>query len=167
VVVGDIFQVATDAYRSTPPEPGDVVVVTKEAGGRSFVKRVIGIEGDRVQMKEGRLYINGAMVERKELGQFNDPGNGTGSATLAHYQETLPNGRSYRIVELSDKKFFDNTPEFLVPPGKLFLMGDNRDSSMDSRAIGEFGLIPLDHVIGRVLFISGSLDATRIGTKID
>jgi signal peptidase I len=167
LVVGDIFQVQTDAYRSAPPQPGDVVVVTKEAGGRSFVKRVIGVAGDRVQMKEGRLYINGAMVERKDEGPFTDPDNGTGTATLTQYEEILPNGRRYRIVELSDKEFFDNTPEFLVPPGELFLLGDNRDSSMDSRAIGEFGFIPLGHVLGRVLFISGSLDPTRIGMKID
>lgn len=167
LVVGDMFAVSTSAYRFSPPQPGDVVVVKKAEGGRSFVKRVIGVAGDRVQMKEGRLYINGAMVERKELGSFTDPSNGTGTATLTQYQETLPNGRSYRIVELSDTAFFDNTPEFLVPSGELFLLGDNRDSSMDSRAIGEFGFIPLANVIGRVQFISGSLDPTRIGMKVE
>lgn len=167
LVVGDMFTVATSAYRNSPPQPGDVVVVRKEEGGRSFVKRVVAVAGDRVQMKEGRLYINGTMVQRESLGDYDDPGNGTGSAVLTRYRETLPNGRSYQIAELSDKEFFDNTPEFQVPPDHVFVLGDNRDSSMDSRATGEFGFIALANVMGRVVEITGSLDSSRIGLKIE
>ncbi|QEX15229.1 hypothetical protein FRZ44_05090 [Hypericibacter terrae] len=166
LVVGDMFTVATSVYKNSPPRPGDVVVVRKEEGGRSFVKRVVAVAGDRVQMKDGRLYINGAMVEREKLGDYNDPGNGTGSAVLTLYRETLPNGRSYQIAELSDKEFFDNTPEFQVPPDHIFVLGDNRDSSMDSRAPGEFGFIALAHVEGRVAKITGSLDSSRIGIEV-
>jgi signal peptidase I len=167
LVVGDIFSVSTSAYQYLSPQPGDVVILKKEEGGRSFVKRVVAVGGDHVQMKDGRLYVNGAIAARESLGDYNDPGNGTGSAVLTLYRETLPNGRSYRIAELSDKEFFDNTPEFLVPSGQLFLMGDNRDSSMDSRASGEFGFIPVEHVIGRVVEITGSEDSSRVGLKIE
>jgi signal peptidase I len=167
LVVGDMFAVSTSAYRSSSPQPGDVVVIKKKEGGRSFVKRVIAVGGDRVQMKTGRLYVNGVMAERESLGDYNNPGNGTGSAVLKLYRETLPNGRSYKIAELSDNEFFDNTPEFLVPPGQLFLLGDNRDSSVDSRAPGEFGTIPVEHVIGRVMEITGSEDSSRVGLKIE
>jgi signal peptidase I len=166
LVVGDIFAVSTSAYKTSAPQPGDVVVIKKKEGGRSFVKRVVAVGGDRVQMKAGRLYINGAMVEREALGDDNLPGNGTGSDVLELYRETLPNGRSYRIVELSDKEPYDNTPEFLVPPGALFLLGDNRDSSLDSRAPGEFGLISLEHVIGRVVRITASEESGRVGMEI-
>jgi signal peptidase I len=166
LVVGDMFTVATSVYKNSPPQPGDVVVVKKEEGGRSFVKRVVAVAGDRVQMMEGRLYINGTMVERQSLGEYNDPGNGTGSAVLTRYRETLPNGRSYEIAELSDKEFFDNTPEFQVPPDHVFVLGDNRDSSMDSRAPGEFGFIALTHVTGRVVKITGALDSSRIGIEV-
>jgi signal peptidase I len=167
LVVGDIFSVSTSAYQYSSPQPGDVVVLKKEEGGRSFVKRVVAVGGDHVQMKDGRLYVNGAIAARESLGDYNDPGNGTGSAVLTLYRETLPNGRSYQIAELSDKEFFDNTPDFLVPPGQLFLLGDNRDSSMDSRASGEFGFIPVEHVIGRVVEITGSEDSSRVGLKIE
>jgi len=167
LVVGDMFAVSTSAYRFSPPQPGDVVVIEKKAGGRSFIKRVVAVGGDRVQLKGGRLYVNGAMAERESLGDYNDPGNGTGSAVLKLYRETLPNGRSYKIAELSDNEFFDNTPEFLVPPGQLFLLGDNRDSSMDSRAPGEFGTIPVEHVIGRAETITDAQDKSRIGMKVE
>jgi signal peptidase I len=167
LIVGDMFTVSTSAYRYSPPQPGDVVVIKKKEGGRSFVKRVVAVGGDRVQMKDGRLFVNGRLVERESLGSYDDSGNGTGSAVLALYRETLPNGRSHRIAELSDKEFFDNTAEFLVPPGQLFLMGDNRDSSMDSRAPGEFGFIPVEHVIGRVEEITGAEDTSRIGMKVE
>jgi signal peptidase I len=166
LVVGDIFAVSTSAYKDAAPQPGDVIVVKKAEGGRSFVKRVIAAGGDRVQMKEGRLYLNGTLAQREALGEDNEPGNGTGSDSLALYRETLPNGRSYQIVELSDKEPYDNTPEFLVPPGKLFVMGDNRDSSLDSRAPGEFGLVSLEHVVGRVVRITASEDSSRVGTEL-
>jgi signal peptidase I len=167
LVVGDMFTVSTSAYRYSPPQPGDVVVIKKQEGGRSFVKRVVAVGGDRVQMKDGRLQVNGMLVEREPLASYDGTGNGTGSAVLTLYRETLPNGRSYRIAELSDKEFFDNTPEFLVPPGQLFLLGDNRDSSMDSRAPGEFGTIPVEQVIGRIGEITGAEDKSRIGMKVD
>jgi signal peptidase I len=166
LVVGDMFTVATSAYQNSPPQPGDVVVVKKAEGGRSFVKRVVAVAGDRVQMKEGRFYINGTMVEREKLGDYDDPGNGTGTSVLTLYRETLPNGRSYQIAELSDKEFFDNTPEFQVPPDHIFVMGDNRDSSMDSRAPGEFGFIALANVKGRVVKITGALDSSRVGIEV-
>jgi signal peptidase I len=167
LVVGDMFTLSTSAYRYSPPQPGDVVVIKKKEGGRRFVKRVVAVGGDRVQMKDGRFYVNGVMVERESLGPYDDPGNGTGSAVLTLYRETLANGRSYRIAELSDKEFFDNTPEFLVPPGQLFLMGDNRDSSMDSRAPGEFGPIPVEQVIGRAETITDAENKSRIGLKVE
>jgi signal peptidase I len=137
----------------TPPTRGDVIVFRLPRDtSETYVKRVIGLPGDRVQMKAGRLYINGAIAERHEMDAFVTDLNGR-SFTLHHYIETLPGGRDHEVIEMSDDETLDNTPEFTVPAGHYFMMGDNRDDSLDSRVAavaGGVGMVPAENLVGRV-----------------
>lgn len=138
------------------PKRGDVAVFRKPTDTRiDYIKRVIGLPGDTVQLKEGRLYLNGEMVKREWLGseQQND---GHNTNVYQKYKETLPNGVEHYIYEISDNDYYDNTREFLVPQGFYFVMGDNRDGSLDSRAQDEVGFVPAKNMIGRaaILFYS-------------
>ena len=122
----------------SPPERGDVAVF-KYPGDQGqgvnrtdYIKRIVGMPGDRIQVTNGVLHINGQAVERLRIGDYVKGANGHyQKGTL--YKETLPNGRSYTVLEYTDNGMADNTPEFLVPAGNYFVMGDNRDDSLDSR----------------------------------
>jgi signal peptidase I len=144
------------------PKRGDVVVF-RWPGDRSqaWVKRVIGLPGDRIQMRQGELFINDhpASLKADGLGEAEDD-NG-GSETARRYIETLPGGVSHQIFKLYDNGRLDNTPEVTVPPGRLFVMGDNRDNSADSRVPvreGGVGLLPMDDLVGRADAVVGSWD---------
>jgi signal peptidase I len=155
IVPGDYVLVLK--YDGIPsPKPGDVAVVTRN--GTDYMKRVVAVAGDRVQMIEGRLSINGTVVSRQESGELS-----LGDNRYKLYQETLPNGRSYEIAEISDKEFLDNTAEFIVPSHSFFVLGDNRDNSMDSRVISDFGYMPAQSVVGRAILIWWAKDWGRIG----
>jgi signal peptidase I len=134
------------------PERGDVVVFRLPRDPSiSYVKRLIGLPGDRVQMRAGRLYINGALVPRRAVGWFADDVGGQ-SVRAMRYIETLPNGREHPILEISDAEQLDDTPEFTVPAKHYFMMGDNRDDSLDSRVAAEdggVGFVPEENLIGR------------------
>jgi signal peptidase I len=144
------------------PKLGDVVVF-RWPGNRSqaWVKRVVGLPGDRIQMRQGQLFINdrAASLKPDGIGEAEDD---TGSVQPAHrYIETLPNGVSHAIFKIRDNGWLDNTPEVTVPPGHLFVMGDNRDNSADSRVPlreGGVGLLPIDNLIGRADAVVGSWD---------
>jgi len=138
------------------PKRGDIAVFRKPTDTSiDYIKRIIGLPGDTIQVKEGRLYINGEMVVREWLGteQIKDDGRFT---VYQKYRETLPNGLVHFTYEISDTDHFDNTPEYTVPPGHYFAMGDNRDSSLDSRAQIDVGFVPEENLIGRaaLLFFS-------------
>lgn len=141
----------------TPPERGDVAVFKLPRDNNTdYIKRIIGLPGDRIQVKEGRLYINGEVVERKRIGEYVIRNKGGDFKSMPLYIETLPNGRSHRIIEISDEMTLDNTDEFLVPEGHYFAMGDNRDNSMDSRVFAGVGFVPEVNLVGRAerLFFS-------------
>ena len=133
------------------PERGDVVVFRLPRDpSTTYVKRLIGLPGDRIQTKGGRLYINEVLVPRRTIGPFTGDTGGGGAPTL--YVETLPGGREHEIVEVSDRERFDDTAVFVVPPKHYFMMGDNRDNSVDSRiamADGGVGFVPEDNLVGR------------------
>lgn len=132
---------------------GDVVVFRKTQDRTvAYLKRVVGLGGDRVQVKEGRLMINGAIVPREDAGSVPDPWSGKGQ--VPSYFEILPDGQRYKTIEADeDHGHFDQTAEFAVPAGALFVMGDNRDNSSDSRDMSAngVGFVPVDHVIGKVV----------------
>ncbi|MGN6411616.1 MAG: signal peptidase I [Nitrobacter sp.] len=144
------------------PKRGDVVVF-RWPGDRSqvWVKRVIGLPGDRIQMRDGQVWINGqpAPLKADGIGEAEDD---NGSGEPAHrYVETLPGGVSHTIFKIHDNGRLDNTAEVTVPPGHLFVMGDNRDNSADSRvpvSQGGVGLLSTDNLVGRVDAIVGSWD---------
>lgn len=144
------------------PKRGDVVVF-RWPGDRSqvWVKRVIGLPGDRVQVRQGQVWINGAPASIKAdgIGEAEDE---SGASEPAHrYVETLPGGVAHPIFKLYDNGRLDNTPEVIVPSDHLFVMGDNRDNSADSRVSvrqGGVGLLPMDNLVGRVDAIVGSWD---------
>lgn len=174
LVVGDYFFVSKFAYGydrfSLPysrflhegrifafdPAPGDVVVFRlPKDDATDYVKRVIALPGDRVQMRQGALFINDEPVARERLadtGDSQDVCGGTASALVKHWRETLPNGVSYETLDCLDNAFLDNTDVFTVPPASFFVLGDNRDNSTDSR-VPSVGFIPFDHLVGRVSLI--------------
>lgn len=131
------------------PKQGDIAVFHNEASGEDYIKRVIGLPGDRVQMREGRLYLNGTLVERELVGEAMDRDSTYRDVPVQVYRETLPNGVTHTIQEVSDNQPLDNTAEYVVPEGHYFMMGDNRDRSQDSRVLSAVGYVPLDNFIGK------------------
>ncbi|MCB1493822.1 MAG: signal peptidase I [Rhodobiaceae bacterium] len=132
------------------PERGDVVVFKLPSDQKTdYIKRVIGLPGDKVQMRDGVLYINGTPVKRERIEDFMAEDAHGNTARVAQYVETLPNGVSYRTLDLVENGFADNTPVFEVPAGHLFMMGDNRDNSSDSRVPGAVGYVPFENLVGR------------------
>ena len=136
------------------PKRGDVVVFKLPRDPSvDFIKRIIGLPGDKVQVKEGILNINGQPIKRDRLAPyFYEEDSRTG--TYIQYIETLPNGYRHDIIEIGDDMPLDNTGVFTVPPGTYFMMGDNRDNSSDSRDPGSgVGFVPAENIVGRAEFI--------------
>ena len=166
----------------SPPERGDVAVF-KYPGDQGqgmnrtdYIKRIVGLPGDRIQVTNGVLHINGAVVPRLRIGDYVRGTNGYyQKGTL--YSEQLPNGRRYTVLEYTDNGPTDNTPEFLVPAGNYFIMGDNRDNSLDSRTrlmLRDFSgstrdrdqlgwYVPAENLVGRAEFIFFSHDPAAAG----
>ncbi|MEM6616052.1 MAG: signal peptidase I [Pseudomonadota bacterium] len=137
---------------SDEPERGDVAVFKLPRDNQTdYIKRVVGLPGEEIQMIDGVLHIDGTAVEREVAGSFDDNGQ-----QVRQFKETLPNGVSYMTLDLVENGFADNTPVFEVPENHYFMMGDNRDNSTDSRVPGAVGFVPLKNFVGRadVLFFS-------------
>ncbi|AZN72499.1 signal peptidase I [Georhizobium profundi] len=140
------------------PERGDVAVFRYPPNpDLDYIKRVIGLPGDTVQMRNGVLFINDEAVEREQVGTYRPEGRYDRGEEVPLYRETLPNGVSYNTLDLTPNSPGDNTREFLVPPGHYFMMGDNRDNSADSRF--EVGFVPFENFVGRANIIFFSMDA--------
>jgi signal peptidase I len=141
------------------PQRGDVVVFKyPRDNSTDYIKRVIGLPGDRIQMRDGYLYINDQELPRVFIGPYASGDNI--SIEGREYIETLPNGLKHEILKLTDSGFANNTQEYQVPPGYVFCMGDNRDNSLDSRFLTGrgVGFVPVENLLGRAQFVFLSLD---------
>jgi signal peptidase I len=148
---------------SSNPERGDVAVFRLPSNTKiDYIKRVVGLPGDRIQVKDGVLYINDEAVKREQVGFYTPEGRYNQGADVPIYRETLPNGVSYTTLDINPNSPGDNTREFLVPEGHYFMMGDNRDNSLDSRF--DVGFVPLENFIGRatILFFSIAEDSSPL-----
>ena len=138
------------------PERGDIIVFKLPRDGRTdYIKRLIGLPGDRVQMRQGRLWINGKEVVDKELPPVMiDSGYGF-TRNVQRFKETLPGGRTFVTYDFGPDGDVDNTPTFVVPEGHFFFMGDNRDNSLDSRVPAEIGVgfVPAENLVGKAQII--------------
>lgn len=152
---------------ASEPERGDIAVFKHPVDKTDYIKRVIGLPGDQIQMRDGALYLNGEPVERELVAEFVQPmspnticaasrfrstgDDGARVCRYRQYRETLPNGVSYMTLDFGPGQF-DDTPTFFVPEGHVFMMGDNRDNSLDSRAPavpgGGVGFVPVDLLLG-------------------
>ena len=137
------------------PERGDVVVFKLPSDNSTdYIKRVIGLPGDRIQVTDGLLYINDVPVKIRPAGEFEEDDGGR-PFPVPMLVEELPNGREHLILDRSPNGPLDNTGVYVVPDGHVFAMGDNRDNSQDSR-VAHVGYIPVENLIGRaeILFFS-------------
>ncbi len=142
---------------SSVPRRGDVVVFKyPRDNSTDYIKRVIGLPGDRIQMRDGQLYINGAEVPRAAIGSYQTDDNGV-ETEGREYDEKLPNGANHLLLKLTDEGPANNTQEYVVPPDHLFCMGDNRDNSADSRFMNAVGFVPMENLLGRAEFIFFSI----------
>lgn len=143
------------------PERGDVAVFKLPADNKTdYIKRIVGLPGDDIQVREGILHINGVPVKRERVSTLSVEAYPRGNPDVIEYIETLPNGRQHRIWERSDHDILDNTPVFTVPAGHYFAMGDNRDQSQDSRVMSQVGYVPFENLVGRAEFIFFSHDGS-------
>jgi signal peptidase I len=170
------------------PERGDVVVFRPEGASSEFIKRVIAVPGDTVEMRGGMLVLNGSSLPREVRGQVaipvsaNSPcrvvppavpmartnSEGTTECLYPAFRETLPGGRSYLVIDQVDNPRADDFGPVRVPEGHVFMMGDNRDDSMDSRFStdeGGVGLVPVENLVGRALITFWSTDGTSSYVK--
>ncbi len=140
-----------------PPERGDIAVFRKPSDpGVDYIKRLIGLPGDRIQMRGGVLHLNGEPVERRRIEDYIYTDRRNRRYAARQYVETLPNGTSYRTLDVNENGYGDDTRVYVVPEGHFFAMGDNRDNSQDSRVLSEVGYVPRENLVGRaeIMFIS-------------
>ena len=136
---------------------GDVVVFRLPRDDSvDYIKRVVGLPGDKIQMIDGVLNINGTPVKRERVEDYVSDEDGV-AQRVKQYRETLPNGVSYVTMDLTDNGFLDNTQVYTVPPDHYFMMGDNRDNSTDSRVLSQVGYVPYENIIGKAQIIFFSL----------
>ena len=150
---------------STEPQRGDVVVFKFPKNPKiDYIKRVIGLPGDKIQMIGGVLNINGTPVVREKTGQIDDFDVTEEARPVDVFRETLPNGVSFDTLDIAPNMMTDDTREFLVPDGHFFFMGDNRDNSNDSRM--EVGMVPFENLVGRANIIFFSIGGGHSALEI-
>ena len=140
------------------PQRGDVVVFkTPEDNRTDYIKRVIGLPGDRIQIIDSKIIINDNLILRKKLNDFIDTDKNSSIKRVRKYKEYFFN-KEIEVLDIMDQGIVDNTEVYVVPEGHFFVMGDNRDNSQDSRFINIVGYIPIENLIGKAQFIFFSLE---------
>jgi len=150
VNVGDGFLVSKAAYGAAVPQRGDVIFFWSAPHHVHFVKRVVGIAGDHVQMMDGRVFLNGAKIPARPIEAYTGSCDTGFGCNVPQVEETYPGGRSVRTVDGVEDGPLDNTGIFVVPPDSYFVLGDNRDNSNDSREA--LGFVPRSAILGRVVY---------------
>jgi signal peptidase I len=183
LLVGDYFFVSKYAYGYThyslpfsprlfsgrllasEPQRGDVVVFRlPKDDSVDFVKRIVGLPGERIQMIDDVLQINGQPIKHERIEDFVTGDTGP-LARMKRYRETLPNGVSYTVIAFANSGFYANTPVYTVPQGHYFVLGDNLDNSTDSRVLSQVGYVPFENLIGRAAMIFYSIDRGSSGAQ--
>ncbi len=146
----------------TQPERGDVAVFKLPRDNKTdYIKRIVGLPGDRIQVKGGVLHVNDQPVKRDRIEDLVLRDGFGNEQRFFQYMETLPNGRKHRIIEIGDRQMnTDDTPVYQVPTGHVFAMGDNRDNSQDSRFLTAVGYVPVENLVGRAEILFFSTDGT-------
>lgn len=153
---GDHLLVSKYAYHRADPQRGDIAVFPLPSdSSTAYVKRLVGLPGDRIQMKAGSLYINGDRVPQEKVKQRAEEGGAT-------YRETLSNGRRYLVRDLLEHSRVDDTEVFEVPSGHYFFLSDNRDNGVDSRIAGMMGYVPRENLVGPVVLIYWNSETQRL-----
>lgn len=143
------------------PERGEVVVFkTPEDNRTDYIKRVIGLPGDRIQIVDGKIIINDNLILRKKLKDFIDTDKNSSIKRIRKYKEYFFN-KEIEVLDITDQGIVDNTNLYVVPEGHFFVMGDNRDNSQDSRFTNIVGYIPIENLVGKAQFIFFSLENSR------
>ena len=141
------------------PKRGDVAVFKYPRDpSTDYIKRIVGLPGDRMQVRGGQLYINGELCPRQPEGDYQADEGGIRMVRKL-YLETLPNGLKHEIIKEREDGWVNNTQEYLVPANHVFAMGDNRDNSADSRFMDGVGFVPVDNLVGRAEILFFSIDA--------
>ncbi|HUN43048.1 MAG TPA: signal peptidase I [Acetobacteraceae bacterium] len=142
----------------SPPHRGDVAVFKYPPDPSiDYIKRIVGLPGDTIQMKAGLLYINGEVCPRQPVGDYSATEDGV-RTVYREYIETLPDGVKHLELKTTDEGWVNNTPVYTVPPGHVFAMGDNRDDSADSRFLNGVGYVPMQNLVGKAELIFFSVN---------
>jgi signal peptidase I len=146
-------------YWDDEPERGDIAVFRLPRDTKTdYIKRVIGLPGDKIKMTDGVLSINGKAVKRERVADYIGENAFGRQSSVRRYKETLPNGVSFFTLDLNENSAKDTTGVYEVPPGHYFMMGDNRDNSTDSRFLQNVGFVPAENLVGRAEVIFFSVD---------
>ena len=148
LIIGDYAVVSKLSYAIKEPQPGDLAAFYFKNGDVEYIKRIVGLPGDKIQMRDGGLFINGEPVHKVRLEDFYLPHN----EFAPRYRETLPNGVTYHVLDTHWNSPSDNTEEYVVPESSYFVLGDNRDNSNDSRFMDRLGFVKRHDLIGPMIF---------------
>jgi len=148
-------------FWNSTPERGDVVVFKLPKDNKTdYIKRLVGLPGDRIQVLSGVLHINGEPVELEQLKPYPYDDRIGGTVSTRQYLETFTNGNAHRIIDQGYGRPLDNTEVYVVPDRHYFFMGDNRDGSLDSRVLSDVGFVPEENLVGRAEILFYSTDGS-------